>query len=203
MHLGRYRQLLVGHQVFAAVWARVGDFADCRGVAWALLGNFQAIWISLVGGFLFFVATTNFRQESARELFRTCQVGAALTRHWQIVPGDRPAVSQEVLLAIFLNGYTGILVDGPPYGVVTGRTLTGLSRDPNSSATLADIMTPLTSFPNLPSTAPVMDALDYMDKEGHQMVALLQGVVPIGLVTKVEILELLQALRRRQRDAKV
>ncbi|MDE2780466.1 MAG: site-2 protease family protein [Chloroflexota bacterium] len=166
------------------------------GVVWALTGNFQAIWLALVGGFLVYVATANYRQEAVRHTLRNFKVGAVFPRPWQPLPGNLPVLSQEVLMAMFIAGYTGIVVDGPPYGVVTGPILSDASRLNPESATISGIMVPISSFPSVDAETPVFEALEMMDGDRTQLLAVVRNGVPLGLVTSAQLLECIRANRR-------
>ncbi len=168
------------------------------GILWAVTGNFQAVWLALVGGFLLYVATVNYRQEAVRQSLRSHQVQEALSGIWHPLPGHLPALSHEALMALFVTGYTGLLVDGPPYGVVTGRQLTYVNQLSLQTATLAELMTPLSDFPSIEAEAPVFDALEQMEESGSQVIALVKDGRPIGLLNRVEVLELIRNSRRRR-----
>ena len=168
------------------------------GIFWAFTGNFQAIWLALVGGFLLYVATVNYRQESVRQSLQSRRVEEALSGIWRPLPGHLPALSTEALMALFVTGYTGILVDGPPYGVVTGRQLTYVNQESLQSITLGELMTPLSSFPTVDAEAPVFQALERMDESGIQVIALVKDGLPIGLLNRIEIVELIRSSRRRR-----
>ena len=176
----------------------IGIVMVAGGICWAVTGSFQAIWLALVGGFLLYVATANYRQESVRQSLKSRRVEEALSRVWLPLPGHLPALSSEALMELFVTGYTGILVDGPPYGVVTGRQLTRVNRQDLESATLADLMTPLPSFTTIDANAPAFNALELMDETDSQVIALVKNGRPIGLLNRVEIADLVKASRRGQ-----
>jgi Zn-dependent protease/CBS domain-containing protein len=167
------------------------------GIYWAMTGNFQAVWLALVGGFLLYVATVSYRQESVRQSLRSHRVEEALSGVWQPLPGHLPALSTEALMALFVTGYTGLLVDGPPFGVVTGRQLTHVNQQNLQSSTLAELMTPLSDFPTIDADTPVFDALEQIDESGDQVIALVKNGHAVGLLNRVEIEELIKASRRR------
>ena len=168
------------------------------GIAWSLSGDIEALWLALVGGFLFYVATANYRQESIRHSARSLRVSDVLPRAWPVLPPDTPALSQEAFLALSASGYTGLLVYGPPYGVVTAVALSRLSREPAQLATLAEVMVPVTSFPCFDADLPLFEALEQMDAQETQIAAVMGGQVPLGLVTKAEIAERIRLSRRRR-----
>ena len=176
----------------------IGILMVAGGIFWAFNGNFQAVWLALIGGFLLYVATANYRQESVRHSLRSRRVEEALSGVWRTLPGHLPALSSEALTALFVTGYTGILVDGPPYGVVTGRQLTYVNQLSLQSATLGELMTPLSAFPTIGAETPVFDALERMEESGEQVIALVKNGAPIGLLNRVEIAELIRASRRRK-----
>ncbi len=176
----------------------IGIIMVAGGIFWAMTGNFQALWLALVGGFLLYVATFNYRQESTRQSLRSHRVEEALSGVWHPLPGHLSALSSEALMALFVTGYTGILVDGPPYGVVTGRQLTYVNQQGLQSATLAEVMTPLSAFPTVDAEAPIFDALELMDESGEQVIALVKDGIPIGLLNRIEISELIRTSRRRR-----
>ena len=176
----------------------IGAIMVGGGIFWAVTGNFQAVWLALVGGFLLYIATANYRQESARQSLRSHRVEEALSGVWRPLPGHLPALSPEALMALFVTGYTGLLVDGPPYGVVTGRQLTYVNQQGLQSATLAELMTPLSAFPTIDAEAPLFDALERMDESGDQVIAIVRNGLPIGLINRIEIVELIRTRRRRR-----
>ena len=176
----------------------LGIIMVCGGIAWALTGTFQSFWVALVGGFLFYVATTNYRQEAIRELLRSCRVSEAMTAEWTLLPGHTSALSTEALLALSRSNYHGILVDGPPYGVVTGQAVANTSSEFLQNATLGQLMAPLDSFPTLHADLGAFDAMERMDSEGWQAAALVRESYPVGIVSRSEILLLLQLRRRRR-----
>ena len=173
----------------------VGIMMVAGGIIWALTGNFQAIWLALVGGFLIYVATSNYRQEAVRHRFRKLKAGGAVSHTLQLLPGHLPALSQEVLMAMFMSGNTGIFVDGPPYGVVTGLMLNDATRLNLESINLSRIMVPLSTFPAVDAETPVFEALEEMDNCRVQLLAVLRDGIPVGLVTRVQMLEFMRANR--------
>lgn len=168
------------------------------GIAWALTGEFESFWIALVGGFLFYVATTTYRHEATRELLRSCRVAEAMTAGWTLLPGHISALSTEALLALSRSNYLGVLVGGPPYGVVTGQAVANTTSVFLQCATLGQLMAPLDSFPTMDADLGAFEAMERMDAEGWQAAALVREGIPVGIVSRPEILLLLQLRRRRR-----
>ena len=175
-----------------------GILMVASGIVWALTGNFQAIWLALVGGFLIYVATANYRQESIRHRFRRLKTGGAVSHRWQLLPGHLTVLSQEVLMAMFVSGNTGILVDGPPYGVLTSRILNEVSTQNPASTTLYQTMVPLSVFPSVDAEAPVLDTMERMDSEKAQLLAVVDKGIPIALITRIQLLEHIRANSRNR-----
>ena len=82
--------------------------------------------------------------------------------------------------------------------MVTGQMLTNVSRQSLQSTKLFEVMTPLMSFPSFDADLPLFEALERMDSEGPQIVAVVREGVPIGLLTRIEIVELIRSSRRRR-----
>lgn len=168
------------------------------GVLWAMFGNLEAIWVALVGGFLFYVARTNYRQEAIRAFLRGRLVVDAMTPGQVPLSGILPALSSEVLLALSRSNYVGILVYGPPYGVVSGQVYRQTPSWVIQTATLADIMTPLDAFPLLRASASALDAMERMDDAEEGLAVVTREGVPLGMVSRLELLQLARAGRRRR-----
>ncbi len=186
-------------QVAARAGQGLGLLMLGAGIAWAVLGNFQSIWIALVGGFLLYVVTSGYRQEALRESLKACRVVEAMASDWIPLPGATPVASQEVLLALARGGYLGVLVAGPPDGMVDGHKLATLSREPWQFATLAQVMTPLSSLPTLDASTAIFDAMEWMDAEELESVPVLRGSAPVGIVSRADIERLVRSHGRPQR----
>ena len=169
------------------------------GIAWALTGGIEALWLALVGGFLVYVATSSYRQEALRHTARSLRVSDLVQERWPALPGNLPVLSSEVLQALSGSGFVGLLVYGPPYGIVTGDSLSNLGPRSIQSSTLADLMAPLASFPSLDASMPLFDALERMEAQRAHIVAVMHGDVPVGLVARAEIVQVLRSTRRNRR----
>ena len=184
-----------------ALWAGqgLGLLMVVGGIAWALTGNIEALWLALVGGFLVYVATANYRQEALRHSARARRLSDLVPQAWESLPGNLPVLSSQALTALAGAGYVGVLVYGPPHGVVTGAMLTGLSSYSIQSSTLGEIMAPLASFPCIDADTPLFDALEKMESLDVNIAAVVRGDFPVGLATRAEIIQLLRSSRRTGR----
>ena len=183
-------------QVAARAGQGLGLLLVVTGIAWAIVGAFQGIWLSLVGGFLLYVATSGYRQEALRESLKHCLVAEAMASDWTFLPAETPVASREVLLALARNGYQGVLVAGPPPGFVAGRTLATLPRADWQFATLAQVVTPLSSLPSLDADDAVFDAMERMDAEGLENAPVMRDSIPVGMVSRGELARLVRSRRR-------
>ena len=177
----------------------VGGLLIAGGILWALVGDIQGLWVALVGGFLLMVATSNYRQESARNALRQIPVSEALTLNWPVVSGHLPAHSPEALMELSRSNYVGLLVAGAEYGIVTAQELVRSGASANPAITLDHLKRPLSDFPATDSTASVLDTLELMDARNVSVVALFGNGYPLGLVTRFDILSLVQARQPQRR----
>ena len=168
------------------------------GVLWAFFGNLEAVWLALVGGFLLYVATSNYRQEAIRASLRNRRVIEAMPQGQVPLSGALPALSSEALLSLSRSNYIGILVYGPPYGIVTGQVYRRTPPSNLQAATLGELMNPLASFPVLSVDASALEALERMDEDEEQLVAVVREGVPLGLVSRADLLQLFRPGRRRK-----
>ena len=126
----------------------LGGLMIAGGIIWAVTGNFQGLWISLVGGFLVYVATSNYQQEALRATLGSRRVLEAMKTGQEILPGDLPALSSASLVALARSGYLGIIVEGPTCGIVTGQFFAQSDPGMLQPFSLSQLMKPLASFPH-------------------------------------------------------
>jgi uncharacterized membrane protein (UPF0136 family) len=116
-------------QISARAGQIIGGLLVAAGIGLAVMGQYQGIWMSLVGGFLIVTATLSYRQEQARESLRAYRVSDAMTTDWCMLPGETPLTSQLVVQG-FSGGedFVGVLLDGRMQGIVTRRQLAQATR---------------------------------------------------------------------------
>lgn len=203
-----------GRVLRAAVWGATGNYwlatmiairsgqvlgglMVAGGIVWALYGSFQGLWVSLVGGFLLFVAIGNYRQEATRHFLRGIRVGDALPAQWPVVAGSLPAFSSEALMALSRSNYLGLLVTGAEYGVVTGQDLTRAGATAGPGLTLDHLKRPLSEFPVIDADTSALEALEMMDTREILLVVLVRNGIPLGLVSRSDIHILVGERRQR------
>ena len=177
------------------------------GIAWAVSGDLQGIWISLIGGFLLHVATSSYRQERLREAFKSYQVSDVMNPHWETLPGELPASAPAVVAALRRNdGFLGVMVDGEVQGAVMMRHLARFPRRTGqnspvvslvaSPGTLADIMTPISSVPAVSEDETFLDAMEWMEAEGFDNAAVVRNGVLVGVVSLPGVVTRLKERRK-------
>ena len=176
----------------------LGCLMVAGGIIWAFYGDFQGLWVSLVGGFLLFVASGNYRQEATRNFLRGIRVGDALPAQWPVVSGSLPAFSAEALMALSRSNYLGLLVAGAEYGVVTGQDLTRVGTAADPGLTLDHLKRPLSEYPLLDADASALEALELMDTGDVSVAVLVRNAIPLGMVSRSDILLLVGERRRRK-----
>ena len=175
----------------------LGGLMIAGGVIWAVTGNFQGLWISLVGGFLVYVATSNYQQEALRAKLGSRRVLEAMKTGQEILPGDLPALSSASLVALARSGYLGIIVEGPTCGIVTGQFFAQSDPGMLQPFSLSHLMKPLASFPALEAESGAMDALERMEEENFALAVVVRNHSPIGLISRSDLLELIQTAKPR------
>ena len=165
------------------------------GAAWAVLWELQGIWIALVGGFLFFVATANYRQERLRESLKSLRVGDFVSQTLTVLPAETPAMAQPTLEALRQSGLVAVSVGNLPVGIATVRQLAGLTPAQWRSCSLGDVMTPLGDEGTLEADAPVVDAMDWMDRERLAAAPVRHQGILVGLVIRSHLSEVVRAAR--------
>ncbi|MYC31450.1 MAG: site-2 protease family protein [Chloroflexi bacterium] len=176
----------------------LGGLMVAGGILWAFYGNFQGLWVSLVGGFLLFVASGNYRQEATRNFLKIIRVGDALPTQWPVVSGSLPAFSPEALMSLSRSNYLGLLVAGSDYGVVTGQDLTQVGAAADPGLTLDRLKRPLSEFPLLDADASALEALELMDARESFVAVILRNGLPLGLVSRTKLLSLVTERRQRR-----
>ncbi len=162
----------------------------------AIMGELQGIWFALVGGFLFSAATVTYRQERVRESLRSISVADVMTTDWFNLPGDTPLGAPMVTRGLYGGeGILGVLVDGQIKGIVTRRHM---ARTPASSSpftTLAQIMLPLSVLASVGPEDGMFDALEQMEAERLDRLAVVRNGLLLGFVSRLEARRFLRTRR--------
>ncbi len=204
-----------GRVMRAAVWGLTGSYwratqvaTRCGqfiglimivgGVMLAVFGaGLQSIWLSFVGAFLFSAATASYRQEWNRERLKTYSVADAMAPDFRVLPWDTPLdsplVSQELARG---NGLLAVAGEGQVHGVLTRRALARVPSREWPHTPLSQAMLPLASLPFVAPGVSVADALEQMEDEGFDHLAVRREGVLVGFISQNAIMHLFGALRR-------
>lgn len=182
-------------QVAARAGQGIGGLMVALGIGLALIGQYQGIWTSLVGGFLIVAATMSYRQERARESLRSYRVSDVMTTDWCTLPGETPLTSQLVVQG-FSGGedFVGVLVDGRMQGIVTRRQLAQATRGAWSYTTLAQVMRPLSDLTIVEPNEPIFDVLEHMDEAGLERFTVVANGIILGFITRANAQRFVRAL---------
>ena len=204
-----------GRVMRAAVWGLTGSYWRATQVATRsgqLIGvlmvfggvmlvvfgaGFQSIWLAFIGAFLFSAASASYRQERDRERLKPYSVADAMATDLRVLPWDTsmdsPLVSQELARG---NGLLAVGGEGRIHGVLTRRALARVPSREWPDTSLSQGMVPLDSLPSVAYGASVVDALEQMEDEGFDHLAVLQEGVLVGFISHDAIIRLIRALRQ-------
>jgi Zn-dependent protease/CBS domain-containing protein len=173
-----------------------GGLMIIGGVGWAVFGQFQGIWLALIGGFLLSAATATYRQEKSRESLRSYRVADVMTTDWFTLPGDTLLTSPLVVQG--LNGrdaFVGVLVAGRMEGIVTRRQLAQTPMGAWPDTRLYQLMVPLHSIPRVGPAAAIYDVSETMESDNIDRFAVESNGVLLGFISRVDARRFVSAKR--------
>jgi CBS domain-containing protein len=180
-----------GTQVASRAGQGVGGLMVVGGLAWLLLGpgnRFQGLWMALIGSFLFSAATATYRQEQARERFKSQRVADAMRTSWQALPGELSLLSPLVAQAMSgREDFLAVLVDGRVQGIVTRR---GMARIPQArwgTTSLGQAMLPLSDLPRIDADEPVYNAVERLESGSIDRLAVVRGDLLLGILSRADL----------------
>jgi Zn-dependent protease len=203
-----------GRVLRSAIWAisgnywratlvatRAGQLIGVLMIAGGVAGFFwlgvTSLWTALIGGFLLSAATATYRQERAKESLRAYRVADVMTTRWQAVASETPLGSP--LVAQWLpsgDDFLAVLAEGQVRGILTRR---GVARVPQSlwpQTPVATAMLPLSSLPTLAPEDDMVEALERMENENLDRLAVLSNGVLLGFVSREDTWRLQRARPR-------
>lgn len=205
---------LDGGRVFrAAVWGVTGSFDRATrlaamggrlvgfglivvGVAMVLVqGNVAGgLWLAFIGWFLENAARASYAHFRLQEALRGYTARDLMTTECPAVDGGL-SLDELVNLHVLPTGQRCFVVtrDGQPEGLVTLRSVRGLSRDQWSVTPVRQVMVPMGQ---VQAVAPDQDAyavLEVMDRADVNQVPVLAGGQLLGLITRDRVLHLVRA----------
>lgn len=179
------------------VATRAGQLIGVLMIAGGVAGYFfrlgvSSLWMSLIGVFLLSAATASYRQERAKESLRAYRVADVMTTRWQTVAGETTLGSP--LVAQWLpsgDDFLAVLAEGQVRGILTRR---GVARVPQSlwpQTTVTAAMLPLSSLPALAPEDDMVQAMERMENENLDRLAVLSNGVLLGFVSREDTWRLL------------
>lgn len=176
----------------------IGGLMVIGGVLLVVFGaGFQSIWLAFIGAFLFSAATASYRQERDRERLKAYSVADAMAPDIRVLPWDThldaPIVSEELARG---GGLLAVGGEGRIHGVLTRRAVAGVSNRDLPVTSLAQGMLPLDSGSSVAHDASVSDALEQMEYEGLDHLAVRQHGVLVGFISHDAIIRLVRGLRK-------
>lgn len=185
-----------GTQVAARAGQVVGGLMVAGGVAWLLLGpgaRFQGLWMALIGSFLFSAATSSYRQERVREEFKSHRVADAMRTDWQALPGEMSLSSPQVAQALSgREDFLAVLGDGRVQGIVTRRAMSRIPQRDWGGTALSQVMAPLSALPRIDPEEPVFNALERLEAENLDRLAVVRGDLLLGILSRADLLRWLE-----------
>ena len=204
-----------GRVMRAAVWGLTGSYWRATQVATrsgqfigvlmvsggAILAVFgaglQFIWLAFIGAFLFSAATASYRQERNRERLKAYSVADAMVPDIRVLPWDTPLDSPQVFQELARgNGLLAVAAGSRIHGVLTRRALAQVPARRWPDTPLSQAMLPLASLPTVAPGMSVADALEQMEDEGFDHLAVRREGELVGFISHDAIISLFQALRR-------
>jgi Zn-dependent protease len=203
-----------GRVLRSAIWAisgnywqatmvatRAGQLIGALMIAGGVAGYFwlgvTSLWTALIGVFLLSAATASYRQERAKESLRAYRVADVMTTRWQAVASETSLASP--LVAQWLpsgDDFLAVLAEGQVRGILTRR---GVARVPQSlwpQTPVAAAMLPLSSLPALTPEDDMIQALERIENENLDRLAVLSNGVLLGFISREDTWRLLRARPR-------
>ncbi|MFQ6025883.1 MAG: site-2 protease family protein [Dehalococcoidia bacterium] len=178
----------LGTRVAARSGQVLGGLMILGGGLWAVSGQFQGIWFSLIGGFLIIVATASYRQERARESLKSYRVADVMTTDWYLLPGETSLASPLVTQGLAgREDFLGVLVGRQMVGVITRRILSQVPAATRPFRSLTQAMIPLSALPALSPEDAIFDVMERQDNENLDRLVVQVNGAPMGFVTREQI----------------
>lgn len=173
--------------IFFGVWQMwTGAFVD-------------GLWIAFIGWFLESAAGAELHQETLKHLLGGHKVADAMQRSFpQVAPG---ATLEDLAEQTGLpsNGRP-VVVSGPDgaAGIVTLTAIRTVPHDAWSSATVAQVMSPLESVDTTQPDAVLWSALEKMGRDGVNQMPVVDGKGIVGMLSREDVLHYLSMLESFQ-----
>jgi Zn-dependent protease len=157
-------------------------------------GGFGALWIALIGWFLYNAAGSSYAQTRMSEILNGVRVGDLMTR-------DCPSVEAWTNLKAFLDDNALYSVrfcyivtsNGQAAGLISTREVREIPPAQWMYKTVWDVMRPLDESPAIPSDAPIADALETMGRADVSQLPVAENGRIEGIISRANVLGFLEA----------
>ncbi|HLO00658.1 MAG TPA: site-2 protease family protein [Pyrinomonadaceae bacterium] len=161
--------------------------------------GFGGLWLVFIGWFLLDAARASRAQLETSESLRDVRVGAVMTPNCPVVD-SRDNLQTFVDEHLLRTGHRCFVVEeqGRISGIITPHELKGVERARWPYTTVDAVMLPLEKLHTIDPETPVKEALEVMGREDvNQLPVLLNGTVA-GIITRGDVLRLLQTRAEMQ-----
>jgi Zn-dependent protease/predicted transcriptional regulator len=165
------------------------------GLFFVVFGDFvNGLWIIFLGWFIRSGAETSLRQTRLTESLAGVRVGDIMTRELLSVSPD--ASVQQLVSDYFLvhpHGGYPVISDGKLLGVVTMSSVRSIPREKRDFERVSQAMIPFERTVTVSPTAPAIDALQLMAKNGVGRLIVMDGDRIAGMVTRGDLMKTMKA----------
>jgi Zn-dependent protease/DNA-directed RNA polymerase subunit H (RpoH/RPB5) len=163
---------LTGNRFQGVRWAAqtgkaLGGFAIAAGLILALLsGEFSAIWIALIGGFVFRNATAYDRLSTVQETLLQLQAREVMTRDFRVIDAEMSlrAFADEYILSDWQNSMPYYAASEGRYrGLVAIEDLHTIERSRWETETLESIAHPLMEIASVEEKTPLIEVINRLE----------------------------------------
>jgi Zn-dependent protease/CBS domain-containing protein len=194
---------VTGNVARATKWAAnvgklvAGLMVGLAAFMWIGMGNpVGAVWTAAIAWFLFNAASMSVQQV----VFEQRLAGLTVS---QLIPRDETTVSPDLTVSELVDTYIlpqarraiPVADNGQLLGMVTVQDIAGIAPDQRSHVTVRDVMSEREKLQTTTADATVLDAFEVMTEHDLEQLPVLDGDLPVGLITRADVARLLRPTR--------
>lgn len=163
------------------------------GIFMAIRGNFNGLWLALIGWFLESAASQSYRRLAVYEALRGVKAGDLVSRECAYVP-DNLSVEQFVHDYVLTQSRRCFLItdQGKLAGLATIHNVRDVPKSAWGQTSLKDVMTPLDGIKRAQINDDAVSVLELMDQEDINQVPIMDGDELVGLVGRDAMLHFIR-----------
>lgn len=163
------------------------------GFLMALRGNWDGLWLAMVGWFIENAASQSYRQVALREALRGTTAGQLMQRECAYIPDDLP-VERFVNDYLLPQGRRCYLVvdDDRLTGMLTLHNVKDIPKTEWTGKSVGQIMTPLDKLRRVRTDEDAMRVLEMMDEEDVNQLPVVEDGRLIGLIARDAMLRFIR-----------